>query len=188
MTGPVPPLPQVGAPDDPPGGGDRVSLAKAFVLLAVGVVVGVVLLNVGSRAPADLGIPGVTTTTSTTTAKSSTTTTTTAPVDKSAVKVLVANGTSTNDAAGFFAQKVGALGWQTLPAVDATSNVPTTAVYYAAGQQSAAESIASSLGLKPAAVAPLTTSVPVQGTTGVDVVVVVGADLAPQVTATTTTT
>jgi len=179
-------LPQVGAPDDLPGGGDRVSLAKAFVLLAVGVVVGVVLLNIGSRAPADLGVSGVTTTTSTTTASSSTTTT--APVDKSAVKVLVANGTNTNNAAGFFAQKVGALGFQTLPSVDATSKVPTTTVYYAAGQQSAAQSIASSLGLKPAAVAPLTTSVPVQGTTGDDVLVVVGADLAPQVTATTTTT
>jgi len=178
-------LPQVGAPDDPPGGGDRVSLAKAFVLLAVGVVVGVVLLNVGSRSPADLGLPGVTTTTSTT---ASTTTTTTAPLDKSAVKVLVANGTNTTNAAGFFSQKVGALGWQTLPAVDATSKVPTTTVYYAAGQQAAAESIASSLGLKASAVAPLTTSVPVQGTTGVDVVVVVGADLAPQVSATTSTT
>jgi len=178
-------LPQAGAPDDPPGRGDRVSLGKAFVLLVVGVVVGVVLLQVGSRAPAGLGAPIVASSTSTTAA---TTTTTAVPVNKAAVKVLVANGTNTNNAAGFFSTKLGALGWQMLPAVDATTKVPTSTVYYAAGQQPAALSIAASLGLKPSAVAPLTTSVPVQGTTGDDVVVVIGADLGPQVTSTSSTT
>ena len=186
MTGPEPPLPQAGAPGDPPGGGgDRVSIGKALVLLVVAVVVGVVLLQVGSRGPAGLTASAPSTPTTT---KAPGTTTTTAPVDKATVKVLVANASTTNNAAGFFSQKVSGSGWQTLPAVDATSKVATSTVYYATGQQAAAESIASALGLKSSAVQPLTTSVPVQGTTGVDVVVVVGADLSGQVTTTSSTT
>ncbi|MGP8059841.1 MAG: LytR C-terminal domain-containing protein [Acidimicrobiales bacterium] len=187
MTGPVPPLSQAGAPDDPPGGPPRVSLGKALVLLVVAVVVGIVLLQVGSRAPVGVTSPTTVATTATTTPHSSSTTTA-APVDKANVKVQVANATTTDNAAGFFSTKLDGDGWQTLPALDATSMVPTTAVYYAAGQQPAAASIASSLGLKASAVQPLTTSVPVSGTTGDDVVVVIGADLAGQVTSTTTTT
>ena len=53
------------------------------------------------------------------------------------------------------------------------------AVYYAAGQQESAASIATTLGLKPTAVVPLTTAVPVTGVSGDDVVVVVGSDLRP---------
>jgi hypothetical protein len=53
-------------------------------------------------------------------------------------------------------------------------------VYYAAGQQASATVIAGTLGLKPTAVQPLTTAVPVTGASGVDVVVVIGADLASQ--------
>ena len=55
-------------------------------------------------------------------------------------------------------------------------------MYYAAGQQAAATSIATTLGLKPTVVVPLTTSVPVAGVSGDDVVVVVGSDLVPAAT------
>jgi hypothetical protein len=51
-------------------------------------------------------------------------------------------------------------------------------VYYAAGQQAAAQAIANAIGVKPAQVQPLTTAAPVAGVTGTDVVVVVGQDLA----------
>ena len=66
------------------------------------------------------------------------------------------------------------------PPTDTTTPVNVTNVYYAAGEQGAASSIAASLGIKPTAVLPLTSSVPVSGTTGVDVVVVIGPDLAGQ--------
>ena len=69
-------------------------------------------------------------------------------------------------------------GWALKPPLNATSQVATSSVYYAAGQQQAAAAIATELKLKPSAVHPLTTSVPVTGASGNDVVVVIGADLA----------
>ena len=100
--------------------------------------------------------------------------------------MLVANGSSTTGAAGFFTTKLSANGWGTLTATDTSTPVSGSAVYYASGQQGPATAIAASLGLKPSVVQPLTTSVPVSGTTGADVVVVVGPDLSSQVTTTTT--
>ena len=126
---------------------------------------------------------GVTTTTkgSTTKGHGHTTTTTTTPPSQ-AVKVLVANGSSTTGAAGFFTTKLSSAGWGTLTATDTSTPVSGSAVYYASGQQGPATAIAASLGLKPSVVQPLTTSVPVSGTTGADVVVVIGPDLSSQVT------
>jgi hypothetical protein len=63
--------------------------------------------------------------------------------------------------------------------VDASTTEATSSVYYAAGQQEAAAAIATTLGIKPTAVMPLTTSVPVAGASGDDVVVVIGSDLVP---------
>ena len=60
---------------------------------------------------------------------------------------------------------------------DAATTVATSAVYYAAGQQAPPQPSPPNSGLKPAAVLPLTTAVPVAGASGNDVVVVVGADL-----------
>jgi hypothetical protein len=66
------------------------------------------------------------------------------------------------------------------PPVDATTTEGTSTVYYAAGQQESAAAIAVALGLKPAAVQPLTASVPVTSASGIDVVVIIGPDLAAQ--------
>jgi LytR cell envelope-related transcriptional attenuator len=188
VTGPIPPSSQVEPPDEPDGPRTRVAIGRALILVVVAVVLGVVLLNVGSRPPASVSDTGPAiagTTTTTTHPKTAATTTTTVP--KSQVKVLVANGTNLTGVAEYFTQKLQQQGWQTLTAVDTTSDVSTSNVYYAAGQQAAAAEIAESLGLKPSAVLPLTTSVPVQGTTGVDVVVVIGPDLGAQDTQATTT-
>ena len=84
----------------------------------------------------------------------------------------------TSGLAAHYSTQLAAQGWAMKTPTDAATTVATSAVYYAAGQQQAAAAIASSLGLKPAAVLPLTTSVPVSGASGNDVVVVVGADLA----------
>jgi hypothetical protein len=51
-------------------------------------------------------------------------------------------------------------------------------VYYATGQQAAAAQVANAIGVKPNQVLPMTSSVPVNGATGTDVVVVIGQDLA----------
>lgn len=182
-----------------PGGlGDRISLPKAIALVVVAVVVGVLALHVATNTGTPASSAAATTTTTahgtttttahgaTTTPAHRTTTTTTAP--NPAVTLLVANGTSVPDAATFFSTKLHAAGWNTLPPADTTSAVSTSAVYYAAGQQKPAAALATSLGLKPAAVQALTTAVPVSGTTGADLVLVLGSELANQATTTTTTT
>jgi hypothetical protein len=161
-------------------------MGRGVALVVVTFVVGVILLNVGSRPPVDsaagTSVPTTTvpagTSTSTTTTKPPTTTTT---VPRSSVHVLVANGTSLPNKATVYSDYLSAQGWNTLPPVDTTPGAPTvtaSTVYYAAGNQAPADSIATELGLATSAVKPLTTSVPVSSTTGADVVVVVGPDLA----------
>ncbi len=203
-----------GTPGERPGrrsGGsprDQVNLGRGLLLVAVAVVLGVLLLAVGSRPPAvtagstapplPLGsttttVPASTTSAPTTTTAPATTTTThhssghagghatsttTSTVPHSSVAVLVANGTTVNNAAANYSQALSAQGWNTLPPVDTTSTVAASAVYYAQGQQAAAQEVAQTLGLTASAVKPLTTSVPVSSTTGADVVVVIGPDLA----------
>ncbi|HVX23047.1 MAG TPA: LytR C-terminal domain-containing protein [Acidimicrobiales bacterium] len=186
MTGPDPADGRQGRPEG--AGGGQVSFPKAALLVVVAVVVGVLLLHAATSSPSHTGSGSTSATTTTTTAGHGTTTTTTTTIPPSKdVKVLVANGSPTTGAAGYFTSKVTSAGWGTLPATDASSSsISTSAVYYASGQQAAATAIAALLGLKPSAVQPLSTSVPVTGTTGADVVVVIGSDLSSQATTTTT--
>ena len=190
-----------------------ISIVRAVGVLVIFVVAVAVLVSVGTRpsvsstpttsasagsatttTAAGGGAAATTTTTSaqttTTTAGhkgkgkgKATTTTTTAP--PSATSVVVANGTSTNGLAAHYSTLIGAGGWAMKTPIDAATSVATSAVYYVAGQQQQAGAIATSINIKPAQVLPLTTAAPVTGVTGVDVVVVIGADLAATTTATT---
>ncbi len=105
-----------------------------------------------------------------------TTTTTTQP--HSAVAVTVANATNTNGLAEHYTTVIGAGGWAMQTPIDASTTEATSAVYYAPGKQEAAASIATAIGVKPAQVLPFTSSVPVSGVTGTQVVVLIGEDLA----------
>jgi hypothetical protein len=97
----------------------------------------------------------------------------------------VANGTSVSGAAAHYSQLLQAQGWTTQTPTNTTTPVSASGVYYASGDQAQADTVADVLGLPASSVGPLSTAVPVPGTTGVGVVVVVGADLAGRVTATT---
>jgi hypothetical protein len=99
--------------------------------------------------------------------------------------VVVANGTSTSGLAAHYSTVIGANGYAMKTPLDTTAPQTTSAVYYAGGQQAAASSIAAQIGVKPSQVLPLSTSVPVTGATGTDVVVVIGSDLASTTTSTT---
>jgi hypothetical protein len=171
----------------------RIVVARAAALVVLAVALGVILLNVGTRAPSGFSTtlaPPTSSTTTTTVARShssSTTTSTTAPLVRSAVKVLVANGSSVNGAAAGYASLLSHQGWGTLTPVTADAKVATTVIYYASGQQVGAADIASSLGLPPASVQALSASTPVAGTAGASVVVLLGADLASKAPGTTTT-
>jgi hypothetical protein len=175
--------------------------ARAAVVLVVFVIGVAVLVAVGTRSsPSPTSsaqttsttattAAGATTTTSAAHATSSTTTTTsrhghggatttTSTVPHASVSVVVANATNTNGLAAHFSNVIGAGGWKMGTPIDATTSQATSTVYYAAGQQAAAQEIANTIGVKPAQVQPLTTAAPVNGVTGTDVVVVIGQDLA----------
>jgi hypothetical protein len=183
------------------GGGavSRIVAARAAAIVVLAVALGVILLQVGTRPPAGLSASAVTvptgtpttvpgTTATTAPGHTGSTTTTTAPLDRANVKVLVANASSVNGAAGSYTTVLAHQGWGTLTAVDAEAKVATSSVYYASGQQVAAADIASALALPPASVQALSASVPVAGTAGADVVVLIGTDLASKAPSTTTTT
>ena len=192
-------------PDDGPqhSGGMTGSLkaARAAVVLVVFVVAVAILVAVGTRSSPSSSTSAQTTSTTaaaggaTTTSHAGTggagssttttaghghghggTTTTTAP--HSSVSVVVANATSTNGLAAHYSTVISAGGWKMGTPIDASTTQATSAVYYASGQQAAAQSIANTIGVKPAQVLPLTTATPVTGITGNDVVVVIGQDLA----------
>lgn len=112
------------------------------------------------------------------------TTTTTAP--HSATTVVVANATTVNGLAAHFSTVIGAGGWTMQTPLDASTSEPTSAVYYAPGQQEQAASIATTIGVKPAQVLPISAATPLSSTTGIDVVVVIGSDLAGSASTTTT--
>jgi hypothetical protein len=171
------------------------------IILAIAFVVVFLMANSG-LSQADGSSPGGTSTpttmpavptsttlpaasTSTTQAAHSTTTehakkpnSTTTTIPKSQVKVQVANGTATAGVATQLTNTLQTAGWNTLPPVNATSSASTSVVYYAANRKWAAQEIASELKLASSAVQPLTTSVPVPGAAGDDVIVLIGPDLA----------
>jgi hypothetical protein len=166
-------------PTDPSdqGPNSRLSAVRAGLVMVAFVVAVGALVAVGTR-PSVSGDALATATTTTLAGKHHaipTTTTTTAP--HSSVSVVVANGTSTDGQAAHYTAVLAPGGWNMQTPTDATTTVATSAVYYAAGEQEAAASIATTIGVTPANVLPLTTAVPVSGVSGIDVVVVIGANL-----------
>jgi hypothetical protein len=165
------------------GRGSGIAPVRAFVVLVLFVVASIALVAVGTRhsVSGDAATPPATTTptTAATGGHKTAPTTTTTTVPHSSVTVVVANATETNGLGAHFSSVLTAQGWAVQAPVDAATTEAASSVYYAAGQQAAATSIATTLGLKPAVVLPLTTAVPVAGVSGDDVVVVVGSDLVP---------
>ena len=104
--------------------------------------------------------------------------TTTSTVARSRVTVLVANGTQEPNAGAHFAQQLQQQGWSVSVPQNTTTAASTTTIYYAPSQLPAAALVASELGVPMAAVQPLSASVPVANVAGLDVVVVLGPDLA----------
>jgi len=143
----------------------------AFALLGALALAGYVGSVVGPHFKAKSSSP----TTSSSTRPPSTTTST---VAHASVKVLVENGTQEPNAAGHFTQQLQQQGWNVAVPQNATSAASTTAIYYAPSQQQAATLVASELGVPLTAVQSLSAGSPVANATGIDVVVVVGSDLA----------
>jgi hypothetical protein len=94
------------------------------------------------------------------------------------VKVQVANGTQEANTAAHFSQILQQQGWNVQAPTNSTAPAATTTVYYAVFWPSSAHEIATELGVPATSVQPLTPSVPVANTSGIEVVVVIGSDLA----------
>ncbi|HEX3461990.1 MAG TPA: LytR C-terminal domain-containing protein [Acidimicrobiales bacterium] len=155
----------------PSGGGRRFGIIVASVVaLAVAGYIGSVL------GPHFKGSSTPTTTTVTTLAPAATTST----VAHATVKVVVANGTQMANTAAHFTQLLQQQGWNVGSPQNSSTSATTTTIYYAQAKQPSAAIIASEIGAPATALQPLGASTPVANTTGVDVVVVIGADLAGQ--------
>jgi LytR cell envelope-related transcriptional attenuator len=165
---------------------------RALALLAVFVVVAIVSLGKvhgtttpSVASPTTTAPPKTVAHSGSTHASSTTTTSTTHP--PGSVPVLVANATAVSGAAGDVSNELQAVGWSMLPPVNASTRVSSSHVYYVAGREQEAASVAATLHLPSSAVMPYTTAAPISSIGTAEVVVVVGPDLAATATTTSTT-
>jgi hypothetical protein len=152
---------------------------RGALLIAVAVALGLVLLAATDSPDPFTADPGPRQTTTTTTEPDDTTTTTTTPPrDPAMVRVLVANGSGVQGAAGRVQGQLAERNYNVLAAVNARmSNLDATTVYFSEGSESEAAALAA--GFEPAAaVEPMPEERPVTDDREVDVIVVVGRDLA----------
>jgi LytR cell envelope-related transcriptional attenuator len=96
------------------------------------------------------------------------------PVNRSATRVQVANGTTKQGAAADVTHQLVVLGWDALPAESAAVRVAHTAVYFARGHQQAAQEIASTLHVPHTHVLIRTSHMGVAGASQDDVIVILG--------------
>lgn len=163
-------------------------------MLAVAVIIGIVLLNqvddpVQQPVSTDRSGGGDTAETSTT-AVPVPVPTTAPPRPPGEVKVLSANGTKVNGAAGKVRDALKALGYNVLSPIETKTPVQASVVYFAQGFDREAQSVAQALKLQPTALQPLPApnALPVSDLRGANVVAVVGPELAKQGGTSTTTT
>ncbi len=162
-------------------------------VVVVAVVIGVLLMPSGTRAP--LGVktlastsPPASSATTTTTGAASTTTTLAAIVPGAAsIHVLVANGTSITGLAGGTSTYLRSRGFLTLAATNSTTKVTGTQVYAVSGPSSAATRVTEALGLPASTIQPTSAVAPVPSTAGANVVVIAGPDLQRLASSSTTT-
>ncbi|MDZ7675512.1 MAG: LytR C-terminal domain-containing protein [Acidimicrobiales bacterium] len=163
-------------PAPPPQG----SALKGAILVAVAVVIGLLLLRDDSSSQTQVTVgadddPAEDDDDANTSSSSSSTT---AVVREPAeVKVLVANGSSVNGAAGTQTTELEALGYVTANPTNA-ERVTATVVYFTEGYQPEAEALAEAIGASADAVQPLPTPAPVDDMQLSNVLVVLGPDLA----------
>jgi hypothetical protein len=155
-------------------------------IVVVAVVIGVLLLPSATRAPLPASASPAATTTTTTVPSThgakthghTTTSATTTTIAPATIHVLVANGTTTNGVAGDVTRALSALGFGTLTATNALVKVPASEIFTVGGATPDVQAVATALNLPATSIEPAASSAPVSSTTGANVVVIVGPDLA----------
>lgn len=169
-------------PPSTPGQG---SVARGVVLVAVAVVIGLLLLRDDDGSPTQVAVgsdtaaevdDGSAPPDAADDPAQTTTSTTLAPRDPAEVKVLVANGSGTNGAAGGTTDALEALGYVTATPSNA-ERVASTVVYYTTGFQAEAEALAAAIGAPPESVTPMPAVAPVDDLQLANVLVHLGPDL-----------
>jgi hypothetical protein len=145
-------------------------------------VVGILLMPSATRAPLHVATAAQgsapATSSGTTTPRAATTTTLPAVVPgASTIHVLVANGTTVTALASGVGHYLQTRGYAILGAVNATTKVSATHVYAAAGEQGAAGTVVSVLGLPSSDIQPPSAVAPVASAARATVVVVAGPEL-----------
>jgi len=96
---------------------------------------------------------------------------------KNKVPVQVANGTGVSGLARTYTQQLEALNWDALPQLNGPK-VTATTIYYNPGFLWAAQEIAGEIKVSASAIQPLNGLNPVSGSSGDDVIVILGPDVA----------
>jgi hypothetical protein len=180
-----------GSGDHPTGPGSEPTghprPGRGLVIVIVAVVIGVLLLPSATRPPLSASAVGATTPPTTTPSRSTThghvTTTTTTTIAVADIHVLVANATTTNGVAGRVTTFLTSKGFGTLTATNALVKVTATEIFTVGGATGDTSAVAAVLGLAPSSIEPPAQAAPVSSTTGANVVVIVGPDLASRFTA-----
>ena len=163
-------------------------------VVVIAVVIGVLLMPSGTRAP--LGVktiastsppPSSSATTTTTSAGSTTTTVATIVPGAASIHVLVANGTSITNLAGGTSTYLRSRGFLTLAATNSSTKVTGTQIYAVSGPSSAATRVTEALGLPASTIQPTSAVAPVPSVSGANVVVIAGPDLVRLAPSSTTT-
>jgi hypothetical protein len=170
------------------GGGQRRpsndNVVKGAILVLIAVVVGVVVLaNVNSGS----GSSSKPTTATTTTVKGGATTVpggaTTVPAATTvppagSFKVVVANASGVQGAAGRTTTALKSAGFTTVDPVTASAKITISIVYVLPGYEAAGNQVAAALKLPPARVQPMPSPLPVPTLNGAQVLVLLGSDIA----------
>jgi hypothetical protein len=176
---------------------ERARSGRGLALFIVAVVIGALLLPSATRSPlaagASAGSSGAGSSASTTSTTrpghhhgSTSTTSTTVPL--SSIHVLVANATLTNGVAGAVTTFLASKGLGTLTATNALLKVTASEVYTVGGATADVQPVVAALSLPASSIEPAASAAPVASTTGANVVVIVGPDLATRFNPATTTT
>lgn len=161
------------SPYEPPTPGSHYQPALSVMLIIIALFVGSAFLIL--RSPGVAQTNAVSPSTTISTPATSGTTTTVVTKAKAQVRVQLANGTSVTGLARTYTQQLMTLGWDTLPQLN-SAPVSATIVYYNPGYLWAAQQIAAAIKVRPTAIRPLNGQNPVAGSSGDDVIVILGLD------------
>lgn len=159
------------------------SVVKGAILVVVALVIGFALLRDSDSASTEVAVgaeddPVAADDGGEDSSSTTAPTTTAAPRQPAEIKVLVANGTNVDGAAGAQTDALEALGYVTADPTTTPDKVTATVVYFQNGYQAEAEQLAEQLGLEASSVQTLPTPAPVPDLQLSQILVVVGPDLA----------